>query len=652
MLHIAPLLLTLAAAGLSVNGVDRVVVHGNQYTAAISTQPSGYKALLILTFDSPRVDLDATSLDIVATEVDPAVLRSRLPAGVFLPARFPVVIQVHPGSDPQTAATFDNGFTVEIATRNLEHRAHTPLRLFKAPDGGAFEDISFSLGSGSFRARGSAGSFSEFVLAADLRQPKRVIEGKYASVQKLLDENEGTGIAGATYALLDKERDASWDAYLRGDLTGAVDHAEAMLAVVEAQAGRTIEARYEGGDDVSLAGVLTGAVSSLRAAVDIEALGVPEETEVVSTDLTTKMGRKLTVRLAFGGRQALDLEQLDIHAEDVDPKDPKLLARIPNGVTIPEEFPVLIHVDPGSNDEQAFRGNVSYEVETDDIDFLTSLDARLFKAPDGEAFEDITRTYGLGSFRARGSSGSFSELMLLRDRRDNKKTLTAKFQALNALLRSHRSAIDSDVYSDALTLLDAARSAYQDGDLDTAKAGLEDFAHLVEAESGNGVPDIWVSTGGVQRDNVAAELLGAAQTTSFNLGIERSPAPDGYTGSPPNACDPFSDTAVCLNGGRFRVSVKWRNRQGQVGNAMAVPYGSDDTGMFYFFGRDNWEMLVKVLDGCGLTKHYWVFSAATTNVEYTLRVVDTQANVVKEYFNPLESAAPAITDTMAFATCP
>ncbi len=38
--------------------------------------------------------------------------------------------------------------------------------------------------------------------------------------------------------------------------------------------------------------------------------------------------------------------------------------------------------------------------------------------------------------------------------------------------------------------------------------------------------------------------------------------------------------------------------------------------------------------------------------EYTLLVTDTQTGAAREYFNPLGSAADAITDTGAFATCP
>jgi hypothetical protein len=63
-------------------------------------------------------------------------------------------------------------------------------------------------------------------------------------------------------------------------------------------------------------------------------------------------------------------------------------------------------------------------------------------------------------------------------------------------------------------------------------------------------------------------------------------------------------------------------------------------------------MLIKVLDGCNINNRYWVFAAATTNVEYTLRVTDTETGASKQYRNPLGQASPAITDTSAFATCP
>jgi hypothetical protein len=64
-------------------------------------------------------------------------------------------------------------------------------------------------------------------------------------------------------------------------------------------------------------------------------------------------------------------------------------------------------------------------------------------------------------------------------------------------------------------------------------------------------------------------------------------------------------------------------------------------------------MLVKVLNACSPPfNRYWVFYAATTNVQFTLTVTDTQSNKVKVYFNPLNQAAAPLQDTDAFATCP
>ena len=74
--------------------------------------------------------------------------------------------------------------------------------------------------------------------------------------------------------------------------------------------------------------------------------------------------------------------------------------------------------------------------------------------------------------------------------------------------------------------------------------------------------------------------------------------------------------------------------------------------MFYFFNPDNWEMLVKVLDGCAINDHFWVFHAATTNVEYTLTVTDTVVGTTEVYGNGLGTPAPTILVTEAFATCP
>ncbi|MCP3958277.1 MAG: hypothetical protein GY719_10540 [bacterium] len=108
-------------------------------------------------------------------------------------------------------------------------------------------------------------------------------------------------------------------------------------------------------------------------------------------------------------------------------------------------------------------------------------------------------------------------------------------------------------------------------------------------------------------------------------------------------------TGLCLDQGRFRVEVDWTTVAGDSGPGMVVPFGGDDSGLFYFFAEDNWEMLVKVLDGCAVNERFWVFAAAATDVEYTLTVTDTETDQVREYVGPADRA---IADTAAFATCP
>ncbi|MDA8017857.1 MAG: hypothetical protein MPN21_10460 [Thermoanaerobaculia bacterium] len=66
----------------------------------------------------------------------------------------------------------------------------------------------------------------------------------------------------------------------------------------------------------------------------------------------------------------------------------------------------------------------------------------------------------------------------------------------------------------------------------------------------------------------------------------------------------------------------------------------------------NWEVLVKVLDGCGLNDRYWIFTAAATNVEYAITVFDTVSEQEWTYDNSLGVASPAVTDIDAFACQP
>ena len=132
--------------------------------------------------------------------------------------------------------------------------------------------------------------------------------------------------------------------------------------------------------------------------------------------------------------------------------------------------------------------------------------------------------------------------------------------------------------------------------------------------------------------------------------VEISTGSRGLAIEPGGSCVP-SATEMCLLD-RFRVEVTWRNFRGVTGPGRVVPETSDRSGIFSFFNPDNWELLVKALDGCDANGHYWFFAAQATNVEYTLVVTDTESGLTKPYLNPLGVTPQPVTDTTAFETCP
>ena len=120
-----------------------------------------------------------------------------------------------------------------------------------------------------------------------------------------------------------------------------------------------------------------------------------------------------------------------------------------------------------------------------------------------------------------------------------------------------------------------------------------------------------------------------------------------------NALGPLGCPAdrLCLQQGRFEITMDWQAADGSSGTAQRVS-STDDSGLLWFFDADNLEAMVKVLDGCDLNGHFWVFAATSTNVGYTLTVDDLQTGERKTYTNPIGESAAAITDTQALAVCP
>jgi hypothetical protein len=116
----------------------------------------------------------------------------------------------------------------------------------------------------------------------------------------------------------------------------------------------------------------------------------------------------------------------------------------------------------------------------------------------------------------------------------------------------------------------------------------------------------------------------------------------------PDPCAPEADTMCLGEGDRFKVEVTWKDYVGNVGTGKVAPAGTLDSGLFYFFTPNNWELLIKVLDGCGINQHFWTYFAATTDVEFEVTVTDSVTGAVRQWTNALGHPANAVNETAAF----
>ena len=117
--------------------------------------------------------------------------------------------------------------------------------------------------------------------------------------------------------------------------------------------------------------------------------------------------------------------------------------------------------------------------------------------------------------------------------------------------------------------------------------------------------------------------------TVGNLAAE-SVTPVGGAGT---ACIP-SDTVICLNDGRFQVSVQWADpRSGNTGAGMSLA-ATNDSGFFYFFDPDNVELVTKIIDGTAVNGRFWFFYGGLSDVEFTIQVTDLATSRTRTYRNP------------------
>jgi hypothetical protein len=225
------------------------------------------------------------------------------------------------------------------------------------------------------------------------------------------------------------------------------------------------------------------------------------------------------IAISFEEVEGLSVESLGLSVNVVSLLDLSLLARL-GDANIPAAFPVLLRIEPPAQGGLSFRGVVSIDVHTHSLLFMPNTPLRLFAASGGGPFEDITASMGMGSYRARGRKGQFSEFLILLELRPVNRVINDKLGRIDQILATNEALVAPAVFADLTDLAAEIRAEHVARDTPGAIAKVEEFIALVESHSGPEIPDVWSSAGGVV--NVGGSLQAAAETLRFSLILKRS----------------------------------------------------------------------------------------------------------------------------------
>ena len=221
------------------------------------------------------------------------------------------------------------------------------------------------------------------------------------------------------------------------------------------------------------------------------------------------------VSLTFENVSGLNLLSLGLSVQLVNPLDPGLRARLPAGTTF-SALPVMLRIEPPAWGGLSFRGVASLDIHTHLLPYLPASPLRIFSAPLGGQFRDVTADMGPGSYRARGTMGGFSEFLIVVDLRTVDQVIASKVGALESMLDTYEGTMPGSVYDDLEEILEDIEADIAANHLEDAIAGVDDFLEEVEDHSGGtGIPNVWRAARDVQ--NAAGYLRAGAMTLRFSL---------------------------------------------------------------------------------------------------------------------------------------
>ena len=193
-----------------------------------------------------------------------------------------------------------------------------------------------------------------------------------------------------------------------------------------------------------------------------------------------------------------------------------LLNRLPslNLIRLDQALPLLVTVEPPASGGRQFQRTVEVEVHTHLLTYTPGSRYRLFKAPQGGEFRDITTEIAPGSVRARGRCGGFSEFVVVEDLRPTRSVIAEKVDWLEAriatLPQSERVAYAAHLY--------AAEGAVAAGNYAAAIAELDALRARASTQAGTQLTETWAAGGA---NNEAGDLISGADTLKFSIAYLR-----------------------------------------------------------------------------------------------------------------------------------
>ncbi len=266
--------------------------------------------------------------------------------------------------------------------------------------------------------------------------------------------------------------------------------------------------------------VLLGALVALPSADAAAAVSFEVRGDSVVGRIQFPPNLAIDVELAFEQVENLTLESLGASARLIDALE--LVGRLPEGVTASGSIPVLLEIEPPSGGALSFTGVYTLELYTHNLNYLPDSPLRLFKAPLGGVFRDVTTWMGAGSYRVRGTEGDFSQFLILIDGRTPQVAAEAKLTALEDLLAAHWQQLPAGVGDELLEDLDSAWAHYAAGDYDSASQSVGELAQTIEENAGS-IPSVWRASRDVV--NVGGDLRAAAATAQFTLDLLANQVP-------------------------------------------------------------------------------------------------------------------------------